>query len=195
MKGLPGLAALALVVVTAVGCSGSTSAVPRASPAEGSSGTSTFPGGGTAASSPPASTGHGGTPTVGTSSPPAAGSARTLPLPALVREHIIGAWVAGVGLERSDVAGTQPGLTYYGYLPSTKTYWAIADFDPTDSWRRRVKASPNSRAAVQFQGSPYVFSREQGQGWRFLGDTGGVVCPPNVPAPMIAVWGLPTESC
>ena len=176
MKRLAGLAALALVVATTAGCSAAPApapapAPPASAPAGGSSGTSTYP----------TPTGHG--------------SARTLVLPPLVREQIIRVWVAAVGLERSDVAGTTPGLAYYGYLPSTHTYWAIADFEPTDSWRRRVKASPDSRAAVQFQGSPYVFSHKQGQGWRFLGDTGGLVCPSQVPAPMIAAWGLPTESC
>ena len=196
MKPRPVLAALALVAATVAGCSGVTSTVPGApAPVDDTSGVSASPGGGTAAPSSPASTGSGASPSAATSPPRVTGSARTLVLPPLVRDQIIAAWVAGTGAERSDVAGISPGTGYYGYMPSTGTYWATAGFDPTGAWERKAKAAPGSPVAVLFQDGPWVFSHKQGQAWRYLGDTGGVVCPPKVPAPMLAAWGLSTKSC
>lgn len=196
MKRLPGLAALVLVAATAVGCAGPTSTVPGApAPVDDTSSISASPSGGSAAPSPSGSA----SPTAGTSGPPATptvpGSARTLVLPPLVRNQIIAAWVAGTGGERDDVAGISPGTGYYGYMPSTGTYWATAGFDPTAAWERRAEAAPGSRVALQFQGGPWVFSHKRGQGWRYLGDTGGVVCPSKVPAPMLTAWGLAIENC
>ncbi len=185
MKRRPGLAALALVVATVPGCSGATSTVGGApAPVDDPPVVSTSPSG-PATRSPRAST----------TTPPVTGSARTLVLPPLVRDQIIAAWVAGAGAERGDVEGISPGTGYYGYMPSTGTYWATADFDPTGAWERKAKAAPNSPVALLFQDGPWVFSHKQGQAWRYLGDTGGVVCPPKVPAPMLAAWGLSTQNC
>jgi hypothetical protein len=194
MKRRSGLAALVLVVASVTGCSGATSTVAGApAPVDDTPGSSTSQSG-TAAPSPSAPTGSASPPAT-TTTPPVTGSARTLVLPPLVRDQIIAAWVAGRGAERGDVEGISPGTGYYGYMPSTGTYWATADFDPTGAWERKAKAAPNSRVALLFQDGPWVFSHKQGQAWRYLGDTGGVVCPPQVPAPMLAAWGLSTQNC
>ena len=37
---------------------------------------------------------------------------------------------------------------------------------------------------------PELFRRPAGALWRDLGDTGGDVCPPYVPLPLIKVWQL-----
>jgi hypothetical protein len=204
MKRLPGLAALALVAATAVGCATPTSSVAGApAPVDDRSGASTGAGGPTAAPGPSASTGPSASPSTrasaGTSRPLATptgtGAARSLVLASSVRAQIVAAWVAGQRMEPGDVAGMQPGSAYYGYMPSTGTYWAVASFVPTPAWERKAKAAPNSRVALQFQDGPWIFSRKEGQGWRYVTDTGGTVCPPAVPAPMLAAWALPTEQC
>jgi hypothetical protein len=33
----------------------------------------------------------------------------------------------------SDVAGSRPGSIYYGYVPSTETYWAMASYEPAST--------------------------------------------------------------
>ncbi len=190
MKRLQGLAVLALVVAAAAGCGAPISTVPgTAAPVDdGTRGptasASTSASRTTRPSGPPASP-----------SATASGSARTLVLPPLVRNQIIDAWVAGVGADREDVEGISPGTGYYGYMPSTGTYWATAEFDPSPAWERKVKADPSSQVALLFQGGPWIFSHKQGQGWRYLGDSGGSVCPPKVPAAMLAAWGLSTANC
>jgi hypothetical protein len=35
-----------------------------------------------------------------------------------------------------------------------------------------------------------VFSQKQGEAWRFVTDTGGLVCSPPVPAAVLALWGV-----
>jgi hypothetical protein len=180
----PRLAALVVVVSAVAGCAAPTSTVPGApAPVDDPA-------------APTASTPRTrSSPSPSASRSPDTGSGRTLLLPPLVRDQIIAAWVAGAGLERGDVAGVSPGTAYYGYMPSTGTYWAIAMFDPTEAWERKARASPGSGVALQFQDGPWVFSHKRGQGWRYLGHTGGAVCPPKVPAAMLAAWGLPTGSC
>jgi hypothetical protein len=184
--GRPRLAALVLVLSTVVGCAAPTSKV-AGTPAPVDDPGSAVP-------TSPASTGTSG-PSPSVSRSPDTGSGRTLLLPPLVRDQIIAAWVAGVRLEPGDVAGVSPGTAYYGYMPSTGTYWAVAMFDPTEAWERKARASPGSSVALQFQDGPWVFSHKRGQGWRYVGATGGEVCPPKVPAAMLAAWGLSAGSC
>ena len=123
-------------------------------------------------------------------SPVSAGSARTLQLPGLVREAIIASFATGSGLERTDVAGISPATGYYGYMPSTGLYWAVASFDPTQSWEAKVDAAPGGDIAYAFNGGPWVFSHQRGKGWVYVGRTVGRVCAPLVPAQMLAAWGL-----
>ena len=178
------LATLALVATTATGCT----SAPGGSAGSASPSPSTT--GASAGATPP-------TPGPGASRPSSGdvGVPRTLVLPSAVREQLIARWVSRTAAEREDVAGTSPGLTYYGFVPSTGTYWAVATFVPTPVWVRKAKAAPDSPAGLAFQDGPWVFSRQEGRAWRYVGDSGAMICPPNPPAQMIDVWGIPTTGC
>ena len=165
MRRRPVLAALALVAVTAAGCS-----TPPSSRVSGEPGPVQDTVSPAASASP--------------SDPP---DARSLVLPQTVRAELASAWTGAQGLKPGDVKGLRPGA-YYGYVPATRTFWALVDFVPAD-------ASPDSKVAVKIQDGPWVLSRRQGQRWRLVGDTGGLVCPPSVPAVMLAAWAIATDAC
>ncbi len=168
------LAILALAATSATGCTGSLRSVAGAP-------------------SQPRPSGPGGATPRATS--PAGSAPRTLVLTSSVREQLITAWMSRTPVERADIAGTNPGLTFYGIVPSTRTYWAVATFVPTDAWKRKAKTTPDRGTGLAFQDGPWVFSRQAGRPWRYVGDTGGMICPAELPDEMIATWGLSTDGC
>jgi hypothetical protein len=104
-----------------------------------------------------------------------------------VREQLIATWAAAQGLARKYVAGTAPGSVYYGHLTSTNTDWAVSGFTPTAA----VTSSTGNLGAA-FQDGPWVFSKPAAGPWKLVTDSGGVLCPREVPAPLAKVWSLPT---
>jgi hypothetical protein len=44
------------------------------------------------------------------------------------------------------------------------------------------------------QDQPEVFSRPSAGAWRDLGDTGGDICPPTIPLPLLRVWNFQRSS-
>lgn len=115
--------------------------------------------------------------------------ARNLVASTAVRNQLIAAWVAAQHLNREDVAGTRPGSVYYGYLPATRTYWAVAQFTPSAEAIQHSH-SPGGGPIVQFQDGPWVFSQPTGGPWRLVTDSGGVLCPGEVPRALVQVWAL-----
>jgi hypothetical protein len=76
-------------------------------------------------------------------------------------------------LPPAKVAGPLKGRTYYGSYRGREyalAVFSIPRFGTTDQ--------------------PELFRRPAGGAWRDLGDTGGDVCPPYVPLPLIKVWRL-----
>jgi hypothetical protein len=98
--------------------------------------------------------------------------------------------VAAKKIQSSEISGTRPGSVYYGYLPATDTYWAVADFalSPTAAFQTKVN--------FQDGGSTGIFHRRPGQAWQVT--IGGIPwpCPGDLPDAMLAVWHLPiSPSC
>jgi hypothetical protein len=79
-------------------------------------------------------------------------------------------------LAPSRVRGPLNGRTYYGRYGPTE--YAVATFS--------VDGGTDDQ--------PEVFRRGRGRSWRDLGDTGGEVCPPRIPLPLIKLWSfVPTS--
>jgi hypothetical protein len=129
-------------------------------------------------------------------SPSTAGGVRNLAVDDALREELITAWIKGNSLDRSDVASTTPGSVYYAYQPRSATYWAMANFDPSASAQAKGKKLNGNTGdpLISFQDGPWIFTRSDGGSWQLKGDTGGEVCPSVLPADIVAVWNLHSDS-
>ncbi len=159
-------------------------------------------------SKPPPSRARAGRPTgAPPSSPPASqpvrkasggrapGGAVQLAVTPQLERQLVRSWLSAnpghAGLTAADVAGTVPGQVYYGYEPSTKTYWAEAAFRPSPALLRQVPTAAGQVKVAQFQNWLYVFSWRQGPLWTWVGDVPSGACPNQfVPAPVLAAWRL-----
>lgn len=168
-----GTAAFAMAVT---GCGGTGAVAPQNLPSSIS------------ATSPAASTATTGTPP---SSSRQQGGAENLRVNPHVLAQLVSAFAAGQHLRSSDVARTKPGSVYYAFMPSTVTYWAVADFVPSAQAITQSHEAADGGPLVQFQDGPWIFSRPQGGAWKLTTDTGGTgPCPGQVPGPVLAAWGM-----
>ncbi len=115
---------------------------------------------------------------------PGATEAQNLPIPSDVRAQLRTTFLALTKLPASQVSGPVDGSVYYGYLPATDTYWAIARFAPN------ATASQQTGINMQDGGSRGVFYRRAGQPWQLDGGGTGFPCYGDLPAAMYSVWNL-----
>ncbi|HWC34668.1 MAG TPA: hypothetical protein VG650_07550 [Mycobacteriales bacterium] len=114
---------------------------------------------------------------------------KSLPLTASVRKDLIAAFASAQHIQVSDVAGFEKGSAHYGRIDQTRTYWAVASFVPS--------RSASAQAKVQFQDGPFVFSELPAGGWSAWGlltDSGGGLCPSEVPAALAQAWAMSEPS-
>jgi Protein of unknown function (DUF4232) len=87
-----------------------------------------------------------------------------------------------------DVVGAFPGSIYYGYVPSTRTYWARAEFQPANTAPLSVSVSMQDGAA------DFIFARPYGGTWTPILTVGEPFCTgllgDRVPKSILAVWQL-----
>ena len=91
-------------------------------------------------------------------------------------------------LTGADVDGPVVGRTYYAYVPSTRTYWAVAYFQPTAA----VTSQPQ-QVAFQDEGSSGFFQKQPGQSWVMLRHANGAgpwPCPGDLPDNLMKAWDL-----
>jgi hypothetical protein len=125
-----------------------------------------------------------------TSTSPTPAALENLVATAAVKGALTAAYVAHNGLPAAEVAGTAPGSVYYGFEPSTNTYWAIAGFVPT------AGASQQTMVSMQDDGCCGVFSQPAGGSWTYVTGYLGVPCPGQIPADLEALWHLtPPGDC
>lgn len=102
--------------------------------------------------------------------------------------ELVGAFEATRHLAPDDVVGAEPGSIYYGYVPSTGTYWARASFEPTSTAPLSVQVS------MQDGGGDVVFDRPPGGAWTIVAAVGEPFCPgllaDPIPKSILAVWQL-----
>jgi hypothetical protein len=112
------------------------------------------------------------------------GAAQNLVATAAVKSALTATYVAHNNLPADEVAGTAPNSVYYGFLPSTNTYWAIASFVPTST------ASTQTQVSMQDDGCCGVFSMPSGGSWTYVAPFLGTPCPGQVPAQLSDLWHL-----
>jgi hypothetical protein len=112
-------------------------------------------------------------------------AAQNLRIPDSVRVELLTAFVAAKKAQPSEITGPVPGSVYYGYLPATDTYWAVADFSLSPT------ASQQTQINFQDGGSRGIFHHRAGQPWLVtIGDIPWP-CPGDLPDAMRSVWNLP----
>ena len=162
-----GVLAAAGLVLSACGIGGTTSPTTTSSPTSS-----------TTTSSPTSTT---------TTTLPPTGAENLFISPGTV-QALIGAFEADRHIAPGDVAGTEPGSIYYGYVPATGTYWARAAFQPTDTAPLSVQVS------MQDGGGDVIFARPPGEAWQPIVSVGVPFCPgllrDPVPKSILAVWQL-----
>jgi hypothetical protein len=80
-------------------------------------------------------------------------------------------------LTARSIRGPLRGRTYYGSYQGRE--YAVAVF---------------SIPRLGTQDQPEVFRRPRAGVWRDLGDTGGDICPPTIPLPLLKVWNFQRSS-
>jgi len=109
-----------------------------------------------------------------------------------VRQSLLAAGAASHHLTPSDYTGLRAGETFYGYDPSTSTYWAAAALDPSPT-------SVQAQVSSQDDGSYLLFEMATGGSWTVYDDglagVGGTRCPVTVPPALVALWGWPAGAC
>jgi hypothetical protein len=103
-------------------------------------------------------------------------------------DELTGTFEAYRHIAPGDVAGPEPGSIYYGYVPSTGTYWARAAFQPSNT------APLNVDVEMQDGGGDVIFARPPGEAWRPIVSVGEPFCTgllhDPIPKSILAVWQL-----
>jgi hypothetical protein len=122
----------------------------------------------------------------------ASAAAQNLVASPKVRSALVAAGAKSHDLPAADFTGLAPGETYYGYDPTTTTYWAGAGLVPSTS-------SMPAQVSVQDDGSYLVFSRPTGGSWTAvnvgLAGVAGTACAVSVPASILAIWHWKDGTC
>jgi hypothetical protein len=107
-----------------------------------------------------------------------AGGARNLAATPKVKAALRAAFIgAHSNLAARSIRGPLHGRTYYGSYRGRE--YAVAVF---------------SIPRLGTQDQPEVFRRPNAGAWRDLGDTGGDICPPTIPLPLLKVWNFQRSS-
>jgi hypothetical protein len=129
--------------------------------------------------------------TAATPSPPAVSAtvptepgAQNLTASAAIKRRLLAVYAAAKALPLSQVTGPNAGTMYYGFMPSTDTYWAIAQFSLTPS------APQEAAVNMQDGGNLGVFSSRGGQTWMVRRGGMPFPCPGEIPAALMSVWNL-----
>jgi len=107
-----------------------------------------------------------------------AGGARNLAATPRVKAALRAAFIrTHSNLTARSIHGPLRGRTYYGSYQGRE--YAVAVF---------------SIPRLGTQDQPEVFRRPSAGVWRDLGDTGGDICPPTIPLPLLKVWNFRRSS-
>ena len=133
---------------------------------------------------------HASTSTSTSTTSTASAADENLAATAAIKGALTAAFVAHNGLPAAEVAGTAPNSVYYGYVPSTSTYWAIAEFLPA------ATASYNTQVAMQDEGCCGIFNMTSGGSWTYVAGYLGSPCAGQIPATLEVMWHLtPPGDC
>jgi hypothetical protein len=151
----------------------------------------------TAANSIPAQTTSSATaastsPLASPSPSPSATGAGNLVLTDAIRAQLVAAAARLNSLPASAYVGLVHGESYYGFDPTTNTYWAGGALDPSPS-------SQQAQVSVQDDGGYYVFQEPAGGSWTAssegMAGIAGAVCSVHIPPALVALWHWPAGAC
>ena len=110
-----------------------------------------------------------------------------------IRAGLVVAFAIGRRIDRAYVRGVVLTGARYAYDPVGGLEWALVDFTASAAAARAHERLQGAAGdpLVQLQDGPMVLSRHPGARWRFVSDTGGLVCPPRPPA----LWRIRTDDC
>jgi hypothetical protein len=120
--------------------------------------------------------------TTSTSSP----GIQNLPVSNTVKNQLSTAYVAFRGFKATDVIGTAPNSVYYAFDPSSGTYWAMAEFVPSQEAGNQVQVS------MQDAGGFAWFSQKSGDNWKARNGSFPPWCHADqfFPSGVLAVWAI-----
>jgi len=115
----------------------------------------------------------------------------SLPATPSLRTALRGAYVAArPGVRLGEVAGPRHGTLYYAFDRTTRTYWAIAWFDPSSHAREQTAVK------FQFGMGGAVFKRKASGEWHATVHVrANLPCPDEVPAAVLLAWHLQAGGC
>jgi hypothetical protein len=118
-----------------------------------------------------------------------AGAQNLVASPAL-KAQLLAAYLAQKGFQPSWVTGPDAGSVYYGFLPSTNTYWAMATFSLAPG------APQQANVNMQDGGNIGIYTAVSGQPWTVRFGTVPFPCPGALPQALMSVWDItPPEVC
>jgi hypothetical protein len=145
-----------------------------------------------ASTTPPAVTSAAPPASASPSPSPSTTGAENLTLTDPIRAQLAAAAAKSAGLPASSYVGLVPGMSYYGFDPATKTYWAGGKPVPNPSSQR-------AQVSVQDNGAYYVFEEPAGGSWTAsatgLAGVGGSTCSVHIPPALLALWQWPAGAC
>jgi hypothetical protein len=111
-------------------------------------------------------------------------AAENLTADGTLNSELLATFAAYKQLPESFFTGPLRGTLYYGYLTSTRTYWALANFSLTPA--ASVQASVN----MQDGGDIGIFTRQSGEPWKMTLGSIPFPCPGVLPSAIMTLWGL-----
>jgi hypothetical protein len=126
------------------------------------------------------------------SASPSATGAQNLVLTDAIRAQLVAAAAKLNSLPASAYVGLVHGESYYGFDPTTNTYWAGGALDPSPS-------SQQAQVSVQDDGGYYIFQEPAGGSWTVssegMAGIAGAVCSVHIPPALVALWHWPAGAC
>jgi hypothetical protein len=118
--------------------------------------------------------------------PPANPGIQNLPVSDTVKNQLTASFVTFRGFKATDVIGTAPDSVYYAYDPSSGTYWAMAEFVPSQEAGYQVQVS------MQDAGGFAWFSQKSGSNWKPRNGSFPPWCHADqfFPSGVLAVWAI-----
>jgi hypothetical protein len=126
------------------------------------------------------------------SASPSATGAQNLVLTDAIRAQLVAAAAKLNSLPASAYVGLVHGESYYGFDPTTNTYWAGGALDPSPS-------SQQAQVSVQDDGGYYIFQEPAGGSWTAssegMAGIAGAVCSVHIPPALVALWHWSAGAC
>lgn len=111
-------------------------------------------------------------------------AAENLTADGALNSELLATFAAYKQLPESFFTGPLKGTLYYGYLTSTRAYWALANFSITPA------ASFQAGVNMQDGGDIGIFTRQDDEPWKMTLGSIPFPCPGVLPSAIMALWGL-----